>query len=83
MTAIALVLLVVAAGLLLVRAVLGPNLADRAVALDGLLSVIAAGVIVAAARRGEVATIDIAVTVALVGFIGTAIVGRYIERRGP
>jgi multisubunit Na+/H+ antiporter MnhF subunit len=83
MTAVALALLVAAALLLVVRSLLGPGLADRVVALDALLSVVATGIIVAAAHRDDATVLDSAVVVALVGFIGTAVVARYIERRGP
>lgn len=83
MTAVALALLVAAALLLVVRSLLGPDLADRVVALDALLSVVATGIIVAAAHRDDPSVLDSAVVVALVGFIGTAVVARYIERRGP
>lgn len=83
MTTVALVLLVVAAVLLAGRAVRGPALADRVVALDALVAVVATGIVVGSVHRDDITVLDSAVVLALVGFIGTAVVARLIERRGP
>jgi multicomponent Na+:H+ antiporter subunit F len=70
------------AGLLFaVRLLRGPSLADRAVALDGLLITVAGGVAVGAARSGSVVFLDVLVVVALLGFVGTVTVARFLERR--
>ena len=82
MTAAALVQLALAAGACLIRLVLGPSLADRIVALDGLLIVTVTGIITAAARDRSGVLADVVLVVALVGFVGTAVVARFIERRG-
>lgn len=82
MTAAALVLLGIAAMLLLVRLVQGPSLADRVVALDGLLIVVISGLAVTAARTGNDLFTDTAVVIGLLGFLGTAMAARFIERRG-
>lgn len=71
------------AGLLCVlRLVRGPSLADRIVALDALLIVIVSGIAVEAARTGEGTYLDVLVVAALLGFVGTVNVARFIERRG-
>lgn len=68
---------VVCAGARIVR---GPAAPDRVVALDmlGLLGVAATGIAVLAS--GSVAFIDIALGVALVGFLATVAFAGFIER---
>ena len=72
----------IAALLVLVRLLLGPSVPDRIVALDTLLQVVVAGIAVAAAstRRGDFLAVLVAVS--LLGFLGTVVVGRFVERRG-
>lgn len=72
----------VAALLVLLRLLLGPSVPDRIVALDTLLQVVVAGVAVAAAstRRGDFLAVLVAAS--LLGFLGTVIVARFVERRG-
>lgn len=64
------------------RLVSGPSIADRVVATDVLLSflVMASGVL--SVRSGEGAYLEVMLVVAVVGFLGTAMVARFIERRG-
>ena len=68
--------------LCLLRLVRGPSLADRIVALDALLILIVTGIAVDAARTGEGTYLDVLVVAALLGFVGTVNVARFIERRG-
>jgi multicomponent Na+:H+ antiporter subunit F len=78
----ALVLLALAGVGFFVRLVVGPSLADRVVALDGLIITIVGAIVVDAVRTGSDLFIDVAVVVALVGFVGTAAAARFIEQRG-
>ncbi|KQN72217.1 cation:proton antiporter [Devosia sp. BK] len=79
---IALVLLSAALLLSIVRIVIGPTLADRVLALD-LLTVVAMGFIGAVAiRTGLTLYLDIALALALLGFLATVAFARYIMRRG-
>ncbi len=71
-----------AAVLVLLRLVLGPSVPDRIVALDTLLQLVVAGVAVGAALTGEGYFLAVLVAVALLGFVGTVTVARYVERRG-
>lgn len=72
-----------AAGLLcVVRLVRGGSLADRVVALDTLLAVLVAGVAVGAAGSRLGTFLDVVLVVALVAFVGTSTVARFMERRG-
>lgn len=82
MIAVAAVLLGVAAAGFVLRLVLGPSLADRVVAVDGLLVVIVALLAVDAARSGRSWFIDVAVLIGLLGYVGTGVAARLIERRG-
>ena len=63
------------------RLVRGPSLADRAIAIDGMLVVGLSAIVVGAAHTGRGAFLQVAVMLTLVGFIGTAVVARYIEGR--
>jgi multisubunit Na+/H+ antiporter MnhF subunit len=80
--ALALVLLLVAGACYLVRLVVGPSLADRIVALDGLVVVIVAAVLVDAVRDDSPRFLDLALVVAMIGFVGATAAARFVERRG-
>ena len=65
------------------RLLRGPTLADRVIAIDGMLVVGLSTLVVQRRRhvqRG--AFLQVAVLFTLVGFIGTAVVARFIEGRG-
>ena len=72
----------IAALLCLLRLVRGPTVPDRIVALDALLSVVVSGIAVGAATTGDGSFLSVLVAVALLGFVGTVTVARYVERRG-
>ena len=78
----ALVILTLAGAGFAVRLVWGPSLADRVVALDGLLTISVMGIAAYGALVGSVIYAAVAVVVALVAFVGTATYARFIERRG-
>ncbi|WP_116996790.1 monovalent cation/H+ antiporter complex subunit F [Desertimonas flava] len=82
MTVAALVLLVAAGACFLTRVVRGPSLADRVIAVDGLIVTIVAAIIVNSIRIDAPWYLDAAVVVAVVGFVGTSAGARFIERRG-
>ena len=72
----------IAALLCLLRLVRGPTVPDRIVSLDALLSVVVSGIMVGAATTGDGSFLSLLVAVALLGFVGTVTVARYVERRG-
>ncbi len=76
-SALLLVLAMVLAGVRIVR---GPHAADRVVALDMLclLGVAACGV--AALATGSMAFVDVALGIALIGFLATVAFAAFIER---
>jgi multicomponent Na+:H+ antiporter subunit F len=78
-TTIAAVLLVIGAAASLVRIVLGPSVADRMVALDTLLFIGIGGLGVYVVRTGDTTYVPVLVVAALIAFIGTVVVARYIE----
>ena len=79
---IALVILTLALVVSTVRIIIGPSLADRVLALD-LMTVVAMGFIGAVAvRTGLMLYLDIALALALLGFLATVALARYILRRG-
>ena len=66
-----------------VRLVKGPTLPDRIVAMD-LLGILVVGVIVVLAGSTRVqATLDAAIVIALIGFLGTVAYATYVERGDP
>ncbi len=64
-----------------VRMVRGPSLADRVVGLDMLAVLMVAFAGVFAVAADEPAFLDVAIALALVGFLGTVAFARYAKRR--
>ena len=85
-TTICFVLLGLAMLATIVRIIRGPTLADRILGLD-TITILAVGVIgLFAATTGLTLYADIAIAVALVGFLSTAAFARYLlsrARKGP
>ena len=63
------------------RAVRGPQLVDRIVALDLVLLLLAGGIAAHGARSGSELYASVLIVVALVAFAGTVVVARFIEWR--
>lgn len=78
----ALLVTALAALLFVTRMLRGPALADRVISVDGFVSTIVIGVTIASARPGSGVVESTVLVVALGGFVGTAILARFIERRG-
>lgn len=74
--------LAVAATLAALRLVRSRSLADAVISLDLLLLIVVSGIAVDAARTGDGTYLDALVVTALLGFVGTVTVARFIERRG-
>ena len=79
---ISFVVLLIAGVLFFARMLIGPTLADRVNALNGLLVVGTGAIAADAVRTGRGAFLPVLVVIALVGFVGTAMVARFIESRG-
>jgi multicomponent Na+:H+ antiporter subunit F len=64
------------------RLLAGPSLADRVIGVDGMLVVGVSAIALRAMQTGEGAFLPVAVVASLVGFVGTAVVARFIEGQG-
>jgi multicomponent Na+:H+ antiporter subunit F len=79
-TQFTLVTLGVALLVAVIRLVKGPSLPDRIVAMD-LVGVLVVSLIVVLAASTQVrATLDAAIVIALIGFVGTVAYATYVER---
>jgi multisubunit Na+/H+ antiporter MnhF subunit len=75
------VVLLAAISLFLFRLLRGPSLADRVIGIDGMIVCAICLLIVRAMDTGQGAFLPAAVVLALVSFISTSVVARYIEGR--
>ena len=75
----ALVLLSIGGAGFLYRLVVGPTLADRIVALDGILTLVVTGFAAWGAYTDRATYLTLGVVVALVAFLGTSAFARFIE----
>jgi multicomponent Na+:H+ antiporter subunit F len=64
-----------------VRLIKGPSLPDRIVAFDLMTVLIVAFCGLFAISTDSAALLDVAIVLALVGFLATVALGRYVERR--
>ena len=81
MTQATFVILAAAAGLFAYRLAIGPSLADRVVALNGLVLVGMGGIATHAAHTAVGAFLPTLVAISLVGPIGNGMIARFIEGR--
>lgn len=81
-TTVALVILALAGLLSVARLARPGSLADRMIALDVLVVVVVSGVGVYSVRIGEGVYLELLVVAALLGFVATITVARFMERRG-
>ena len=80
MTDVIFVVLAVAALLFMVRLCAGPTLADRVIALNGLVLAGMGAIATQAVATGNGDFLPALVAIALVGPISTGMIARYIER---
>lgn len=78
----AFVILTLAGFAFLYRLLIGPSVADRVVALDGLLMVVICGILVDVVDGTSVVSIDTVLVVSVVAFVGTGVLARLVERQG-
>lgn len=77
---IALIMVVLSLAIAFIRLARGPSLADRVLALDMMTVTLIAVCGITAIRSGELALLDVALVLALVGFLATVALARYAER---
>ncbi len=75
-------LLSAAALICVTRMLRARTVANRIVALDLLLVILVSALAVYTAQTGDPSFLNVLVVVALLGFIGTALVAAFIERKG-
>lgn len=75
------VVLLAAGALFALRAMRGPSIVDRMLAMDGMLVVGMITIAAEAVRTGSGTYLPVVLILTLVGFVSTAIVARYVERR--
>ena len=80
---LALALLLVSVALTFVRLVIGPRAADRIVALDLIAVLIVAFLGAYAALAGDTSFLDVAIAYALIAFLGTVALARFLLRSRP
>jgi multisubunit Na+/H+ antiporter MnhF subunit len=66
---------------LLIRVILGPSVADRAIAADSIDILSDMALILFALYSGRSIFLDIALITAVLGFVGSTMVARYLEGR--
>jgi multicomponent Na+:H+ antiporter subunit F len=76
----ALVVLLVSIVLALVRLIKGPDAADRIVALDLISILIVAFLATESIYTGETSFLDVAIAYALIAFLGTVALARFLMR---
>jgi multicomponent Na+:H+ antiporter subunit F len=64
----------------MVRIGLGPTAGDRVVGLDTLNTLVVSAMIVLGAAFDQVIFVDVAIIYALLSFVGTLYIARYLER---
>jgi len=63
----------------LIRAVLGPTVPDRVVALDTINTLVIASMIILGAAYKCVIYVDVAIVYAVLSFVGTLYIAKYLE----
>jgi len=63
-----------------VRLILGPTIADRAVALDGMTIISISLIVFIAYYLNRVIYLDVAIVYGLISFVGIVAIARYLER---
>lgn len=63
-----------------VRLILGPTIADRAVALDGMTIISISLIVFISYYLNRVIYLDVAIVYGLISFVGIVAIARYLER---
>ncbi len=63
----------------MIRAILGPTIPDRVVGLDTINTLVIAGMLVYGAAVREIIYIDVAIVYALLSYITTVLIAKYLE----
>ncbi|MCD6512683.1 MAG: cation:proton antiporter [Thermoplasmata archaeon] len=63
----------------MIRAILGPTIPDRVVGLDTINTLVISGMLVYGAAVKEIIYIDVAIVYALLSYITTVLIAKYLE----
>jgi multicomponent Na+:H+ antiporter subunit F len=74
------IVLTVCVIIVMVRLILGPTIPDRIVALDTINTIVIVIMVVLAAAFREIILVDIAIVYALLSFVTTLYIAKYIEK---
>lgn len=74
------VILAICVIIALVRLMLGPSIPDRIVALDTINTIVIVIMIILGAAFKEIILIDVAIVYALLSFVTTLFIAKYIEK---
>jgi multicomponent Na+:H+ antiporter subunit F len=74
-------MLALAAVITAIRLLIGPSTLDRVVALDMMLAIVLCGIAVHVAVTRDAAPLPVLVVVALLGFVGSASIARFLGPR--
>jgi multicomponent Na+:H+ antiporter subunit F len=77
----AMILLFLSATLTLIRMLLGPTIPDRVVALDAMTTTTAGAMVVYGVITRQVVFIDVALVYAVLSYIATLYIARYLVKR--
>ena len=64
----------------LIRVIIGPTIPDRVVGVDTINTIVIVGMVIFGAAYEEVIYIDVAIVYALLSFISTLFIAKYLER---
>lgn len=74
------IFLAVCIGLILIRVFLGPTSPDRLVGLDTLNTVVVVSMVILGMAFKEVIYVDVAIVYAMLSFVTTLFIAKYIEK---
>jgi len=75
------VIFAVAATLIAIRAMIGPSFADRVIAFDAIVNLVALLMVFQSIKVQSQLYLDIAVLITMLGFIGTLAIARYVKKQ--
>ncbi len=76
---IALILVLISIAIAMLRVLLGPTVPDRVVGLDTINTLVIAGMVLFGAYKKETIYIDVAIVYALLSYVTTLFIAKYLQ----
>jgi len=76
---IALILVLISIAIAMLRVLLGPTVPDRVVGLDTINTLVIAGMVLFSAYKKEIIYIDVAIVYALLSYVTTLFIAKYLQ----